>query len=276
MSSKLQDHRGALQVNLGSPFRIVIDVDSDLETPSPLSLCFDISKLTLSPLKTPTTPWSDFDSDSDSDTESELDSFEDAQDISIPWTSPFYSPPTPPTFQTVFDLPPLPELDAEDAQIVSIPSDSPFYSPPIPATFKTTFDLPPAGSIPFTCYALEESNNAAELFHAELERIIPTEVKKDLFLVDEECLQGMDEELFSAPMDAFMDVCLSRLRPATLPLSSNEQHSADVAAVFPKYHLASFLDLQRLSASSLDPTLSALFSKRALSTTRWPASPVAL
>ncbi|KAJ7750094.1 hypothetical protein DFH07DRAFT_550499 [Mycena maculata] len=239
-ASKLHRHQGVLQVNLGPSFHVLLDVDSDVETPSPLTLHFDLPKPTSSPLKA---QWADSDSDSDSDTESECDV-------------------------------------SDDSQYISIPSDSPFYCPPTPPAFHTAFDLPTIGCIPFACQALEGaedySKSAAELFHAELEHLIPEEMKKDLFLVDGECLRSMDEELYLAPLDAFMDVCLARQRPATLslppidsrlqspdvPQDSNEQEFIDPAALSPKYYLASFLDLQQLSGTSLHPSLRPLLQAR--------------
>jgi hypothetical protein len=175
---------------------------------------------------------------------------------------------------------------SDDSQYISISSDSSFYVPPTPPTFRTTFDVP---VVPFPCPD-DVDEDAAAQFRAELERVLPKEVKQDLFLIDDECLRGIDEELFWAPMDAFMDVCLARLRPATATSFSSER--SDVPedpsessvspspsssflpplliiacrfqarlARFPTYHLASFLDLQR--HDSLHPSLRDLFSKRA-------------
>ncbi|KAJ7672072.1 hypothetical protein B0H17DRAFT_1208742 [Mycena rosella] len=200
-----------LQVNLGSPFRILLDVDgsrsplSDISTPSPLSICFDFKKSS-SPLRTHvTTAWSDFhDSDSDSDEEEEADG-------------------------------------SDASQYITILSDSPFYAPRSPPTFQVTFELPPLRRIPFACQALKcDEKSAADLFHAEFERILPSEVMQELFLVDEESLQGMDDELYSAPLDAFMDVCLARLSPATpstdVPATdSDEQDAPDAAVGFPSF-----------------------------------------
>ncbi|KAJ7133741.1 hypothetical protein C8R43DRAFT_644918 [Mycena crocata] len=280
---KSKNRKGALQVNLGPPFHLLTEIDSDAETPSPLTISFDFPKPKSFPLKTHIiTVWSDSDSDSDSDSEPPID---DSQYIVIPSDSPFYSPPTPPTFQTVFDL-----LPVDNSQYISISSDSPFYSPPAPPTFQTAFDLPPVGFMPFACQALGDADRtAAELFHAELDRILPEEVKKELFLVDEQCLKGMDRELFSAPMDAFMDASLPRLHPASssmpltghercpdVPEDSNEQESVDSAALAPTYYLASFLDLRRQSVASLPPNLRGLFAQRAISTDKQPAIPAAV
>ncbi|KAJ6578917.1 hypothetical protein DFH09DRAFT_1148658 [Mycena vulgaris] len=287
--SKLKVHQSALQVNLGSPFRILLDVDSDVETPSPLTIFFDFPKT--SPLKThATTDWADFDSDSDSDSESNAS--DGVQFISILSDNPFYFPPTPPTFQTTFGLPEWADSGSDfdsypgsdDSQYISIPSGSRFHSPTTPASFQTSFDLSCASPVPSACQVLAGHEDcatcAAELFHAELQRVIPPGVKQELFLVDEECLRRMDGELFSAPMDAFMDVCLAGLRPATLSLPSiasglrypdgpNEQDPVDTAALCPTYYLASFLDLQQHSTAFLHPNLSVLFSKRTL---RQPAA----
>ncbi|KAF7362454.1 hypothetical protein MVEN_00593000 [Mycena venus] len=242
---KLHGHQGSLEVNLGAPFQILLDADSDVETPSPLTLTFDFPKPPLSPLRA-TTEWTD--SDSDSDAEFEPEPFDDSQYITVFSDSPFYAPHPPPTFQTTFDI------------------------PPVPFAFQSSTaadDFSPESSV--------------IQFRAELERILPSELKKDLFLIAEECLKGMDEELFSAPMDAFMDVCLSRLRPATSipgrPPSAdgpeNSSKSGDASASLPKYYLASFLDLDRHDVTSLDPSLRELFCKRALSIGSRQASPAA-
>ncbi|KAJ6590170.1 hypothetical protein DFH09DRAFT_1141010, partial [Mycena vulgaris] len=151
--SKLKIHQSALQVNLGSPFRILLDVDSDVETPSPLTIFFDFPKT--SPLKThATTVWADSDSDSDSDSESNAS--DGVQFISILSDNPFYFPPTPPTFQTTFGLPEWVDSgsdfdsypDSDDSQYISIPSGSRFHSPTTPASFQTSFDLSCASPVP--------------------------------------------------------------------------------------------------------------------------------
>ncbi|KAJ6593213.1 hypothetical protein B0H19DRAFT_1089417 [Mycena capillaripes] len=227
--AKLQGHQGALQVNLGPPFHLLQDADSDVETPSPLTLCFEFPKPPSSPLHA-TTEWTD--SDSDSDVESESHFFDDdSQYISIPCESPFYSPHSRPTFQKTFDIPPVP------------------FAPQPPTTDE------------------DDSEDFASQFRAELECILPSEVMKDLFLIDEECLKGMDEELFSAPMDAFMDVCLSRLRP-TATISGQRRRDVpkiveESSARLPTYYLVSFLDMQR--QDSLPTALRELFCKRAMS-----------
>ncbi|KAJ7478588.1 hypothetical protein B0H11DRAFT_2027929 [Mycena galericulata] len=194
--------KDALRVQLGSSIHVLLDADSDLETPSPLSICFDFTKPAYSPLKPthPTIEWADSDSDSDSDAESEL-------------------------------------VPCDDSQYISIPSSSPFYSAPAPPTFRTTFDHPPVGYIPFACHALEDghSQTAAELFHAELERVIPAE----------------DEERLGAALMG-TDVCLARQRPATLSLSSidSQRRCPDVSEdslddAPPTSHSASLPEFQR-------------------------------
>ncbi|KAJ7099359.1 hypothetical protein B0H15DRAFT_543869 [Mycena belliarum] len=248
-----------LQVNLGSPFRIVLlNVDSDVETPSPQSVCFDLRSSLTKTLPT-TNEWSDFDCDSDSDSESDSPC-DDSQYISIPPHSPFYVPHPPPTFQSTFNVPSVPDSTSEsdgasyDSQCISIWSDSPFYSAPTPPTLRSTFDLPP---VPLVA----NSRSITEDFHAELQRILPAEVKKDLFFVAEECLQGLDEELYTAPLDAFMDVCLARLRPATaLPVNA--------AALAPTCYLASFVEPKLHGAASLPPNFAGMFSKHTISTDR--------
>ncbi|KAJ7817268.1 hypothetical protein B0H14DRAFT_1388283 [Mycena olivaceomarginata] len=169
------------------------------------------------------------------------------------------------------------DLESDDSQYISISSDSPFYTAHPPVAFQTTFDVPP---VPFPSKPLLDaasySKASVAQFRAEIERVFPPEVKKDLFLVDEGCLRGMDDELFSTPIDASMDVCLSRLRStASIPSPSSSSKSGGASAPFPKYYLASFLDLNRCDASSLDPSLRALFCKRALSARRPQASPAA-
>ncbi|KAJ7742376.1 hypothetical protein B0H14DRAFT_470829 [Mycena olivaceomarginata] len=78
--------------------------------------------------------------------------------------------------------------------------------------------------------------------------------------VDEECLRNMGDELLSTPIDAFMDVCLSRLRFTTsIPSPNSSSNSGGASAPFPKYYLAPFFDLDQCDASSLDPSRRALF-----------------
>ncbi|KAJ7799987.1 hypothetical protein B0H14DRAFT_1699045 [Mycena olivaceomarginata] len=239
LKSKGIKPRGTLEVNLGTPFHLLLDADSDVETPSPLTLCFDFPKppSESSPLRE-MSEWSD---DSDSDSDSELD------------------------------------LESDDSQYISISSDSPFYTAHPPVAFQTTFDVP---LVPFPSKPLLDDANYSEASvaqsRAELERVLPSEVKKDLFLVDEGCLRSMGDELFSTPIDAFMDVCLSRLRSTTsIPSPNSSSKSGGASAPFPKYYLASFLDLDRCDASSLDPSLRALFCKRALSARHPQAIPAA-
>ncbi|KAJ7132995.1 hypothetical protein C8R46DRAFT_654177 [Mycena filopes] len=215
---QLQGEQGTLKVNLGAPFNLLLNADSDADTPSPLSICFDIPKSAPSPLRATSTEWTD----SDSDSEPESDS------------------------------------DVDDAQVIVILSDSPFYTPPSPPEFQTTFELPPLPPASF------ESDSVAAQFHAELGHILPEEVQKDLFLIDEESLRQMGDELFAAPMDAFIDVCLTRLRPPTPATQAPE--SEDASASCPTYYLASYLDPQRYADAVLAPAIRALFQKRTLST----------
>ncbi|KAJ7198491.1 hypothetical protein GGX14DRAFT_665711 [Mycena pura] len=261
---KLRVPHSALQVNLGPPFQALLDADSDLETPSPLTLTFDVPTTAFSSLRA-ATGWADSDSDS------EAEDTADEQVILVSSDSPFYTPPPRPTFQTTFNLPPVPC----ESQFILIAPDSPFYAPPPTPAFRTTFDLPSRSD------EVCSSTSIAALLHAELSRILPPQVQKDLVLIDEECLSSMDEELVSAPLDAFIDVCLARLRPATPRLA--EIQSADISAesgeqdstdVLPQYHLASFLDLQRrYSVDIVQPELLDLFRKRAFPSQRSPASP---
>ncbi|KAJ7840537.1 hypothetical protein B0H14DRAFT_3869469, partial [Mycena olivaceomarginata] len=136
------------------------------------------------------------------------------------------------------------DLESDNSQYISISSDSPFYAAHPPVAFQTMSDVPlvPVPSKPL----LDDAHYS--------------EASKDLFLVDEGCLRNMGDEIFSTPIDAFMDVCLSRLRSTTsIPSPSSSSKSSDVSAPFPKYYLAPFLDLDRCEASSLDPSLRALF-----------------
>ncbi|KAJ6491604.1 hypothetical protein C8R47DRAFT_434509 [Mycena vitilis] len=184
--TKLRGHRGVLEVNLGPPFHLLLDADSDLETPSPLTICFDFPKPPASPLRA--TEWTDSDTDSDSDAEPHV--LDEAQYISIPHDSPFYCAPPPPAFQNAFDISPVAVA-----------------SPPL----------------------TDDEEHATAQFRTELQRILPSDLKNELFLIDEDCLRGIDEELFSAPLDAFMDVCLARLRPATAVFSG--RHATDEVSV---------------------------------------------
>ncbi|KAJ7935361.1 hypothetical protein B0H13DRAFT_2305016 [Mycena leptocephala] len=214
---------GALQVNLGAPFHILLDTDFDLDTPSPLSLYFDFPKPPSSPLPVRPTDWTD--SDSDSELESEYPN------------------------------------SSDDSQYISISSDSSFYVPPTPPTFRTTFDVP---VVPFPCPTTSTRRRRAVPRRARARSSQGGEAGS--FPDRRECLRGIDEELFWAPMDAFMDVCLARLRPATATSFSSERsdvpedpsESFARLARFPTYHLASFLDLQR--HDSLHPSLRDLFS----------------
>ncbi|KAJ7251142.1 hypothetical protein B0H12DRAFT_649850 [Mycena haematopus] len=237
MKSKGGALQGTLEINLGSPFRILLAADSGLETPSPLTLCFDFPKPPSSPLGI-TTEWTDSDSDSEAQ------------------------------FQPAF---------FNDPQYIIISPDSPLYSPHPPPTFQTTFEIP---RVPFPSKPLldgDYSESAVAFFRAELEHILPSQAKKDLFLVDEAALRGMDEELFAAPLDEFMAACLAllQLAPSTRPPPPNSSESNDTSPPFPRYYLASFLDLDRPDASPLDPSLRELFRKRTLLTSRSQASPAA-
>ncbi|KAJ6631390.1 hypothetical protein B0H10DRAFT_1938285 [Mycena sp. CBHHK59/15] len=203
-----------LQVNLGPPFHLVLDTDSDLETPSPLPICFDLPKPVLLPIKSYATEWLDSDSDSDEDTD--LDASVHVQHISLPAGNPFYCPPPPPSFKTSFELrntrPPVRcapspwqatteagrhDTAATDAQYIYIPAGNRFHAPPPPPPSKSAFDLrdilPP---VPFACQALATEKAAAQVFHAELTRIMPRGRRR--FVVDAECVRGMDAELFAA------------------------------------------------------------------------------
>ncbi|KAF8161738.1 hypothetical protein K438DRAFT_305985 [Mycena galopus ATCC 62051] len=213
--------QGALEVNLGGSFRILMDADSDVETPSPLTLCFEFPKPPSSPLGV-TTEWPDSDSDS------EPVSFDDPQYIVISPDSPLYSPHPPPTFQKTFDIPRVP-----------------FLSKPLLDDERY-------------------SESSVAQFRAELERIVSPQVQQNLFLVDEASLRGMDKDLFAAPMDTFMDVCLARLQPApSIPTSAdalqNSSEPGDASTPFPRYYLASFLDLDRCDPP-LEPSLRELFA----------------
>ncbi|KAK7057762.1 hypothetical protein R3P38DRAFT_3546467 [Favolaschia claudopus] len=225
---------GTLEVSLGAPFAILLTAsDSDLDTPSPLSLYFDLSKPPSSPLRA-TSEWSD--SDSDSEAEFALETADDSQYITILSDSPFYVPHSPPSFQKSFDIPAVPSPSSSSSSLSASHKDS------------------------------------VAQFRADLEHIFPSEMKKSLFLVDEECLKSIDEELFSAPLDAFVDVCLARLRPNTL--LPTRDSAVEFSTPSPKYHLASFLDLDGDDASSLHPSLRELFTKHTPSTsTGWPAYP---
>ncbi|KAJ7737891.1 hypothetical protein DFH07DRAFT_91333 [Mycena maculata] len=186
-TSKLHGHQGSLQMNLGSPFRVLLDVDLDAETPSPLSIYFDLPQSTSSTSKM---QWagSDLDSDLDSDTESERD-ISDLQYITIPFGSPFYCPPTPPTFQTSF------------------------------------FDLPPVGYVPVACQALkgDSSKSAVEIFRAELERITQAEVEKDFSRTDDDCMRGTNEQLWPCPITLSLPSMGSGQQRPAVPEDSSKQ-----------------------------------------------------
>ncbi|KAJ7033406.1 hypothetical protein C8F04DRAFT_624058 [Mycena alexandri] len=127
---------------------------------------------------------------------------------------------------------------------------------------------------PLSLSASFESDSVAAQFHAELRHILPEQVQKDLFLIDEESLREMDDELFAAPMDAFIDLCLAKLRPPTpIPTEALEE-SDDASASCPTYYLASYLDPQRHDDAVLPPTIRSLFRKHTLSTSP-QASPAA-
>ncbi|KAJ6497432.1 hypothetical protein C8R45DRAFT_1093811 [Mycena sanguinolenta] len=223
INSKSVELQGTLEIKLHGPFRILLDTDSDVETPSPLTLCFDFPKPPSSPA---TTEWTDSDSE--------------ASPVS------------------------------DEPQYIAIPHDSPLYSPHLRPAFDKSFEIP---RVPFPSQPRLDDEDYSAYFHAELEHILPSDVKKDLFLVDEASLRGMDDDVFAAPLDAFMAVCLARLQIPARPPPRSSGESGDISARFPKYYLASFLDLDRSDASPLDPSLRELFCKRALLTTRSQASP---
>ncbi|KAJ7799975.1 hypothetical protein B0H14DRAFT_1698722 [Mycena olivaceomarginata] len=136
------------------------------------------------------------------------------------------------------------DLESDDSQYISISSDSPFYIAHPPVAFQTTFDVP---LVPFPSKPLLDANYSEASVaqsRAEFER-----VKKVLFLVDEGCLRKMGDELFSTPIDAFMDVCLSRLRFITsIPSPNSSSKSGGASAPCPKYYLALFLDVPHSAA----------------------------
>ncbi|KAJ7286923.1 hypothetical protein C8J57DRAFT_573884 [Mycena rebaudengoi] len=243
--SKLQR---ALQVKLGLSSH---DSDSDLESPSPLSICFDLSKgAATSPLyKSSLTIWTD--SDSDSDSEPSPTGWDDAQYITISPDSPFYIAPATPSFRATFDL-------AEESQCISIPADSPFHSAPPPPSFRSSFDILPLGHED-PSHADQET--VADLFYAEIERVMPCELRESVFVLDAEGLKGIDSEFYSAPMDAFMDVCLAGLRPASALTVDATRSDVDLAPPAPSYYLVSFQDLQQHRVAKLHPTLCGLFTR---------------
>ncbi|KAJ7840552.1 hypothetical protein B0H14DRAFT_3696100 [Mycena olivaceomarginata] len=83
------------------------------------------------------------------------------------------------------------------------------------------------------------------------------------------CLRNMGDELFSTPIDVSAYPACDPLHPSSPPTAPAS------LAPFPKYYLAPFLDLDRCDASSLDPSLRALFCKRALSARHPQAGPAA-
>ncbi|KAF7289303.1 hypothetical protein MIND_01392000 [Mycena indigotica] len=237
---KLKGHKSPLQVHLGAPLQVLLDNDdSDADTPSPLTLCFDIPHSTASSPLRATTEWSDSDSDSDSESTPAED---ESQTISVPAESPFYTPHAPPSFQTSFNIPPpLPE-----SQFISIPAESPFYTPCAPPTFKETFDdLPPVHSVPF-------SKPIAALFQSQLDQFLPIDVRKALFLVDEQFLGDMEDDVVSAPLDAFANVCLRHL-----PQPIDLEETTRVDDSLPHYHLVGGSEV----VGGLAPELRCLFSK---------------
>ncbi|KAJ7840524.1 hypothetical protein B0H14DRAFT_1058398 [Mycena olivaceomarginata] len=114
---------------------------------------------------------------------------------------------------------------------------------------------------------------------AELERALPSEVKKGLFLLDEGCLRSMGDELFSTLIDAFMDVCLSRLRFTTSIPSPNTSSKSGGASTLSFRRLSRNIIWRRSSiwidAMRVSWTLpcAPFFCKRALSARRPQASP---
>nr|GAT51510.1 predicted protein [Mycena chlorophos] len=230
-----------LQIHLRVPLSALTKAgsDSDVESPSPLTVCFDFLKsstaspLTASPLSAATT-WTDTDSESD---DSEDDEDDEGQVVSIPVESEFYTPHPPPTFQTTFDIP-------AESQVICISADSPFYTPPSPPSFKTTFEDLPDARDPGV------SDQVAALLHAELGHILPS---KNLFLIEEESLAQLDDDVVSAPLESFVDVCLARLRSTTpVPELDGDQS-------LPCYHLVSFSGVG--GDDSLAPELRDLFYK---------------
>ncbi|KAJ7787368.1 hypothetical protein B0H14DRAFT_3893129 [Mycena olivaceomarginata] len=83
------------------------------------------------------------------------------------------------------------DLESDDSQYISISSGSPFYAAHPPVAFQTTFDVPlvPVPSKPLLDDANYSEASVAQ-FRAEIERVLPSEVKEDLFLVDEGCLRS--------------------------------------------------------------------------------------
>ncbi len=176
-----------MEVNLGSPFGLD---DPFAPTPSPLSLNFTVPAYEVStPLPIFTSSFYDnvYDAYMDADSEDEEEEEEDAE-----------------------------------AQYITIPITSAFYNPPPPA--RSSFspwvqgfeDEEPIPSMSFSCDALVpearvETKSPAELFHQELEQVLP---QLSAGVVLDEFLHGVDMELYESPVQAFQDACLDSLNPA--------------------------------------------------------------
>ncbi|KAJ7647892.1 hypothetical protein FB45DRAFT_1102249 [Roridomyces roridus] len=157
--SKLKE--GLLTVDVGPPFLVSLE-SPEVETPSPLTLSFDIP----SPISDDSTAEYPENDESDND---DIDG--DAQFISISPGSPFYTPRQGPifhvTFGVVFPKPPLslpslhtttshdsePETDCDSdgVQCISIAAGSEFHQPPSPPSFSAAFVLPPVHCFPLAC-----------------------------------------------------------------------------------------------------------------------------
>ncbi|KAJ6631389.1 hypothetical protein B0H10DRAFT_1978490 [Mycena sp. CBHHK59/15] len=207
--------QGVVQEIFGSPSGFhLLDADLDLEAPSPLPFSITYNSYT--------TEWVDSDSDEDSDEDSDLDASEDAQCISIPAGNPFHRPPpavvqnrlrfprnTAPVHCVASPWQPASEedcqpetaaVDAPEGQYISIPASSPFHAPPPPPSPKSTFD--PRELHPRSA----PSPSAAELFHAQVARIMPRALHGEAFTADAECLRAMDAALFCASERSCPDV----------------------------------------------------------------------
>ncbi|THV06654.1 hypothetical protein K435DRAFT_450467 [Dendrothele bispora CBS 962.96] len=105
-------------------------------------------------------------------------------------------------------------------QYIYIPSTSPFYNPPSPPR-----SLFPLDCLSMSCEALSEPGtfHIARSFHEELDRILPSMDEKALGF-DVDCLEGVDEQLLSAPMEVFGDIFYNNMvqcpsSPVPLPIT---------------------------------------------------------
>ncbi|KAK0212321.1 hypothetical protein DFS33DRAFT_1482237 [Desarmillaria ectypa] len=200
--TRCEDSQNVFDLNLGSP-SLFGDAISGL-TPSPRSLEFKQplpSAVTRSPLSLFSSSFVEpVDAFVDSDASDSEDEEDDAQYISIPFTSPFYHPPPKPR---AFDFASWPESRCSSS----------FMS--------------------FACDALFEDvgESAAILFHEELDTI--PYVRDDVFIVDDEFLHEASTGLYVSPFDVYQDIYLDMLKnPVGLMSLHNEDPRPDVPVDF--------------------------------------------